>query len=239
MEFIEFEEMMKSYSEQIDVEINTSEIEAFYKYMKVLLEWNKNINLTAITEEKEIIIKHFIDSITINKYIKNEKNVFDIGTGAGFPGIPLKIINPKTKFTLIDSLKKRINFLEEVKRVLDIEQLELVHSRAEDLAHDNEYREKANVVISRAVSNLSTLTEYMIPFLKKDGLCICMKGNNINEEVSNSENALQTLGAKIENIDKFLLPNSKIERSLIIIRKIKNTPNIYPRKAGIPVKKPL
>ena len=239
MEFIEFEEMMKLYSEQIDVGINTSEIEAFYKYMKVLLERNKSINLTAITEEKEIIIKHFIDSITINKYIKNKKNVFDIGTGAGFPGIPLKIINPKIKFTLIDSLNKRINFLEEVKKLLNIEQLELVHSRAEDLAHDNKYREKADVVISRAVSNLSTLAEYMIPFLKKDGLCICMKGNNINEEVSNSENALQTLGAKIENIDKFLLPNSKIERGLIIIRKIKNTPNIYPRKAGIPVKKPL
>ena len=239
MEFIEFEEMMKSYSEQIDVEINTSQIEAFYKYMKVLLEWNKSINLTAITEEKEIIIKHFIDSITINKYIKNKKNVFDIGTGAGFPGIPLKIINPKIKFTLIDSLNKRINFLEEVKKLLNIEQLELVHSRAEDLAHDNEYREKADVVISRAVSNLSTLAEYMIPFLKKDGLCICMKGNNINEEVSNSENALQTLGAKIENIYKFLLPNSKIERSLIIIRKVKNTPKNYPRKAGIPVKKPL
>lgn len=239
MEFVEFEEIMKAYSEKIDVEINTSKIEAFYKYMKVLLEWNKNINLTAITEEKEIIIKHFIDSITINKYIKNKKNIFDIGTGAGFPGIPLKIINPKINFTLIDSLNKRINFLEEIKRLLKFENLELVHSRAEDLAHNIEYREKADVVVSRAVSNLSTLVEYMIPFLKKDGICICMKGNNINEEVSNSEKALGILGGKIEKIENFLLPNSEIERNLIIIRKVKNTSNIYPRKAGIPNKKPL
>ena len=206
--------------------------------MNLLLEWNEKINLTAITEPKEIILKHFVDSISINKYINNANTIFDIGTGAGFPGIPLKIINSYKEFILVDSLNKRINFLEEVKKSLELDNINLIHSRVEDLANNKVYRETGDAVVSRAVANLRVLVEYMLPFIKVGGECICMKGPNIEEELKEAQNAIDILGGKIERIDNIILPED-IERNIILIRKVKTTPGKYPRKAGTPVKKPL
>ncbi len=239
MNFIEFEKEMKKHLEKLNIKLEITQIEAFYNYMNTLLTWNKNINLTAITDEKDIILKHFIDCLTINKYVEDKCTVLDMGTGAGFPGIPLKIVNKKNNFILVDSLNKRVNFLKEIKQQLKLEKLEIIHARAEDLAYNGTYREKADIAVSRAVSNLSTLAEYMLPFVKIGGLCIAMKGSNIVEEVENSKNSLDILGGKIENIDNTLLPDSDIERNIIIIKKVKKTPVNFPRKAGIPAKKPL
>ncbi len=238
MEYKEFEEEILKYCKEIDIVITEKEIKNLYQYMKLMLEWNKNVNLTAITDEKEVIIKHFIDSISINKYIKEANNVMDVGTGAGFPGIPLKILNEDTDFILVDSLNKRINFLEEVKKELSLNKLKLLHARAEELAKDKEYRENIDIVISRAVARLRILVEYMLPFLKENGLCICMKGPNIEEELEESKKALDILGGKIEDIEHIILPGN-LERNIILIRKIRETPGRYPRKAGIPVKQPL
>lgn len=238
MENNEFYKKLKSYGEKINIEICEEESNKLYMYMNLMLEWNKKINLTSITDEEDIIIKHFVDSLSINKYLSKNKNVMDVGTGAGFPGIPLKIFNEDIEFILVDSLNKRINFLEEVKQALNINKLELVHSRIEDLAKDIKYREKIDIVVSRAVANLSVLSEYMLPFVKIGGFCICMKGPNIDDELENSKNAIKILGGKIEKVESLVLPGN-LERNIIIIKKEKETPNSYPRKAGIPSKKPL
>ena len=224
---------------EINININEKESELFYKFTNLLLEWNEKINLTAITDINDIILKHYVDSLTINKYIEDNKKVIDIGTGAGFPGIPLKIINPDNKFILVDSLNKRINFLEIVKKELELQNVEMVHAGVEDLAKNKEYRENCDIAISRAVANLSTLLEYMLPFVKENGLCICMKGPNIDEELVNAKKAIEVLGGKIEKIENIKLPNSDIERNIIVLRKIKSTPNKYPRKAGTPTKQPI
>ena len=235
----EFKEILLNNLKEINIKITDDKINVFYEYMNLLLLWNKKVNLTAITEEKDIIMKHFIDSISINRYVNNKSTVMDMGTGAGFPGVPLKIINDEAKFVLVDSLNKRINFLEEVKKELKLEKLELIHSRAEDLAKNKDYRENMDIVVSRAVANLQVLVEYIIPFVKIGGICICMKGPNIKEEIENSKNAIEILGGKVEKIENLFLDNNKMERNIIIIKKIKDTPSKYPRKAGIPVKQPL
>ena len=224
---------------EINININEKIADKFYKYTNMLLEWNEKINLTAITEISDMILKHYIDSLTINKYIKEQNTIIDIGTGAGFPGIPLKIVNPNNKFILVDSLNKRINFLKEVEKELNLQDIEMIHSRVEDLAKIKEYREKIDLAVSRAVANLSTLLEYMLPFVKENGLCICMKGPNITQEVEDSKKAIEILGGKIEKIEKINLPGSEIERNIILIRKINKTPNKYPRKAGMPAKQPI
>lgn len=234
-----FRELMCSYGRQIDIEFNDKQLSQFYEYMNLLLEWNEKINLTAITEPKEVILKHFIDSLTINKYIENNKSIADVGTGAGFPGIPLKIYRPDLNVTLVDSLNKRINFLNEVIAKLDLKDISTVHSRIEDFGKDKNYREKVDYVTARAVANLTTLSEYLLPIAKVSGKCICMKGNDVKEEIADSENAIDLLGGKIQKVDSFELPNSDISRNVIIINKIKNTPSKYPRKAGIPAKEPL
>lgn len=238
MEYKEFFEYLSKYSEKIEVDITEKESKYLFNYMKLLLEWNNRINLTAITNEKEIILKHFIDSLTANKYIKNNKTIMDIGTGAGFPGIPLKILNEEINFILVDSLNKRINFLQEVKNRLEINKLDLIHSRVEDLAHNVNYREKSDIVISRAVANLRVLVEYMLPLVRKKGYCICMKGPKIDEELKDSKKAIEILGGKIEKIDKITLPQN-LDRNILIIKKVESTPSKYPRKAGIPAKQPL
>lgn len=213
--------------------------EKFEIYMKELIEWNKNINLTAITEENEIVLKHFIDSMTISDYIKDNSKIIDIGTGAGFPGIPLKIKNNSLNVTLVDSLNKRINFLNNIINKLNLDNICAIHSRAEELGHNKEQREQYDYAVSRAVANLSTLLEYLLPFVKVGGFCICMKGPNIEQEINNSEKALKELGGKIEKIENFTLPGTDITRNIILIKKINTTKNKYPRKAGTPAKEPL
>ena len=224
---------------EININIDEKTGESFYKYTKLLLEWNEKINLTAITDMNDIILKHYVDSLTINKYIEEGKEIIDIGTGAGFPGIPLKILNPNNKFILVDSLNKRINFLEEVKKEINLNKIEMVHARVEDLAKNEQYRENVDIAVSRAVANLSTLLEYMLPFVKEKGLCICMKGPNINEELKKNKKAIDVLGGKIETIKNIRLPDSDMERNIVVLRKIKSTPNKYPRKAGTPAKQPI
>lgn len=237
MEYEEFKKIFKEEIEKINEPIKEEQIKKFYEYMLLLKDWNEKINLTAITEEKDIIIKHFIDSLTINKYLKDNEKVIDVGTGAGFPGIPIKIINDEINMDLLDSLNKRINFLNEVKEKCEIENINCIHSRIEDFAIKN--REKYDVATSRAVAKLAVLLEYLLPVVKKDGICICMKSNKAEEEIKEAKKALEILGGKIEKTEEFLLPGTDIERTIIIVRKVKNTPEKYPRKAGIPSKKPI
>ena len=239
MDYEEFKQKLQEESNKIRIKIGEKESRTFYDFMKILLEENEKVNLTAITEENEIIIKHFIDSLTINKYLINANKILDLGTGAGFPGIPLKIVNKDKEFVLVDSLNKRIEFLNKVKEKCELENLELIHSRAEDLAKNKNYREKFDVVTSRAVANLRTLAEYLLPFVKKEGICICMKGPNVDNELEEAKNSINILGGKIEKIEKIFLKENDMERNILIIRKIQNTPNKYPRKAGIPTKLPL
>ena len=239
MDYEEFKQKLQEESNKIRIKIGEKESRTFYDFMKILLEENEKVNLTAITEENEIIIKHFIDSLTINKYLINANKILDLGTGAGFPGIPLKIVNKDKEFVLVDSLNKRIEFLNKVKEKCELENLELIHSRAEDLAKNINYREKFDVVTSRAVANLRTLAEYLLPFVKKEGICICMKGPNVDNELEEAKNSINILGGKIEKIGKIFLKENDMERNILIIRKIQNTPNKYPRKAGIPTKLPL
>ena len=224
---------------EFDIKINDEQIKSFEKYMNLLLEWNEKINLTAITQPEEIKLKHFVDSLTVLKYINDDDKVIDIGTGAGFPGIPLKIMNENTKITLLDSLNKRINFLNIVIETLNLRNIQAIHGRAEEIARNKLYREKYDVAVSRAVANLSTLTEYMLPFVKIGGKCICMKGANVNEELERAQNAIKELGGEIEKIDNFFLSDNDNERNIIIIKKVKETKSKYPRKAGTPSKEPL
>ncbi len=239
MELNEFCERIQELSKKIDVEIDEKTCNKLYIYMNLLLEWNEKINLTAITDKNEIILKHFIDSFTINKFLKKGSKVLDIGTGAGFPGLAIKIIRPEIKVVLMDSLNKRISFLNEVIQSLKLNDIETFHSRAEEMAKNNEFREKFDIVTSRAVAKLNVLSEYMLPYTKINGKCICMKGPNVEEEVKESEKAIKILGGKIENVDKIILPESNFERNIIIINKISNTPLKYPRKSGTPSKEPL
>ena len=235
----EFSEKIKEYMNKINIEISDKQIEKFFDYMNLLLEWNEKINLTAITEPEDIILKHFVDCATILKYIKDEDKIIDIGTGAGFPGIPLKILNEKLDITLMDSLNKRINFLNEIINKLDLKNIVAIHARAEELARNKEYREKFDIATSRAVANLSTLSEYMLPMTKINGQSICMKGPDIEEEIENGKKAVKILGGEIKKVEKLELPESKDKRTIIQIIKTKNTPNKYPRKAGKPSKEPI
>lgn len=239
MELEEFTKIFNNYLEKLNLTLTEEQIEKFYNYMNLLIEWNKKINLTAIIEPKDIILKHFIDSLTIEKYIKKGENIIDVGTGAGFPGIPLKIAREDLKITLADSLNKRINFLNEVINKLDLKNIETIHTRAEELGKNKKFREKFDIATSRAVANMSTLSEYLIPFVKVKGRCICMKSSDIDTELENAKNAINILGCKIESKDKFNLPNSDLGRSVIILRKVKNTPSKFPRKAGTPAKEPI
>ncbi len=239
MEKQEFSEIIKKYSEEIEIKLQEEQIDKFYTYMELLLIWNEKINLTAITNPKEIILKHFIDSITISKQIKKNAKVIDVGTGAGLPGIPLKIIREDIELTLLDSLNKRINFLKEVKEKLKLSKTEAVHARVEEFGQNKKNREQYDYAISRAVANLATLEEYLIPLVAINGYTISMKGPKIEEELEQSKKSISVLGGKIEKIEKFELPKSDIGRSLVITKKIKQTPAKYPRKPGMPAKEPI
>lgn len=232
---MDFVQRLKDFN----IKINDEQIKRFMNYMNLLLEWNEKINLTAITQPEEVKLKHFVDSLTVLKYINDDDKVIDIGTGAGFPGIPLKIMNENTKITLLDSLNKRINFLNIVIETLNLRNIQAIHGRAEEIARNKLYREKYDVAVSRAVANLSTLTEYMLPFVKVGGKCICMKGANVNEELERAQNAIKELGGEIERVDNFYLSDNDNERNVIVIKKVKETNPKYPRKAGTPSKEPL
>lgn len=237
MEKTEFSKSLKDKAKSLEIYVSEIQVDKFYNYMNLLLEWNKKMNLTTITEPEEVILKHFIDSITIITYIKKAEKILDIGTGAGFPGIPLKIIEEDRNFTLVDSLNKRINFLQTVINILKLDKIQAVHSRAEEFVKNQ--RETYDIVTSRAVARLNILVEYMLPFVKIGGKCICMKSADIQEEIEEAKKAIKILGGEIEKIDNVTLPNSDIKRKIIIIKKVNSTPNRYPRKAGIPAKKPI
>lgn len=239
MQLEEFKQELLKVSKMANIDLKQKEIEEFYWYMGNLIEWNEKMNLTAIIEPKEIIIKHFIDSLTINKYMKEASIIIDVGTGAGFPGIPIKIVNPDKQITLLDSLNKRILFLENVIEELQLNKIEAIHNRAEEIGKNEKYREQYDVSVSRAVAPLNVLVEYLIPFVKLGGRSICMKGPKIEEELEQAKSAIQRLGGRIDKVDCFQLPNTQIERNIIVIEKIKNTPKEFPRKAGIPSKKPI
>lgn len=239
MEKKRFEEEMSKKSKILGVRFSVEQIEQFYKYMNLLIEWNEKMNLTAITEPKEIILKHFIDSITILKYIDDNSKLVDVGTGAGFPGVPLSIMNPTLKITLVDSLNKRLIFLQEVVKELNLKNIEIVHARAEEFGQNKNYREKFDIATSRAVANLAILSEYLVPLVKIGGKIISMKASNAKEEINDAQKAIEVLGGKIEKIEEFDLPESDIGRTIIIIDKNKCTPAIYPRKAGTPAKEPI
>lgn len=235
----EFKQNMKQYSKKIGIVLEEEQIEQFYQYEKLLLIWNEKINLTAITKPEEIILKHFIDSMTIAKYIGANKKLIDVGTGAGFPGIPLKIIRKDIQITLLDSLNKRVQFLNEIIKQLKLEEIETVHGRVEEFGKNKKYREMFDYATSRAVANLTTLSEYLLPLVKIEGKCICMKGSTVKEEIDQSQKAIAILGGKIEEIEAFQLPESDIDRHIILLRKIKQTPAKYPRKPGTPSKEPI
>lgn len=219
------------------------QLQQFDKFYELLIEWNEHINLTAITDKDEVYKKHFLDSLSFSQCINftpmQNKKVLDLGTGAGFPGIPLKILYPEASFTLVDSLNKRIDFLNLVINELGLNNITTVHSRAEDLARDLSFREQYDFVVSRAVANLSVLSEYCIPFVKIDGRFISYKSENALDEIDQARNAIGVLGCKKPNLIMFSLPNSDLKRVNVSIQKIKSTPDTYPRKAGIPSKKPL
>ncbi|WMC91095.1 16S rRNA (guanine(527)-N(7))-methyltransferase RsmG [Kineothrix sp. MB12-C1] len=233
--------------EELNIPLSDQQISQFIKYYELLIEWNSFMNLTAITDFDEILKKHFIDSLSIVKAFDEMKEdirskkvrLIDVGTGAGFPGIPLKIAFPNFDITLLDSLHKRIKFLDEVVNQLSLVRISPIHGRAEDYAKPDKLREKYDLCVSRAVANLSTLSEYCLPFVKKEGLFISYKSEKLIEELREAEKAVSILGGKIENQIYFPLPSSDINRNLLIIKKIKNTPSKFPRKAGLPAKEPI
>lgn len=235
------EEFKKLFLEEINknhLDVTDKQIEQFYNYMIGIIDWNTKINVTAITEEKMFIVKHFIDSLTINKYVNTSNSLIDIGTGAGFPGIPLKIMNENMKVTLIDSVNKKLNVIRDLSSKINLKNLEIIHTRAEDLAQNKDYREKYDSATTRAVSNMSTILEYMLPFVKLNGLAICMKGPNFKEELEYAKKAIEVLGGKVESIES-LNVGEELERNIIVIRKVKNTPNKYPRGQSKPLKEPI
>ena len=239
MDIKEFKETFNEYLAELNIKLEEKQIEQFYNYMNILICWNEKMNLTAITEEKEIIIKHFVDSITIYKYIKDDKSLIDVGTGAGFPGIPIKILKPDMKIVLLDSLNKRVRFLEEVINKLELKNIIAIHGRAEDFGKDINYREKFDVATSRAVANLPTLLEYLAPFVGVNKKCICMKGQDVEEELKKAEKAINLFGLKMQEVETFLLPRTDMKRNLVVLYKEKSLDKRFPRKAGMPAKEPI
>lgn len=238
MNLQEFQNILKEECHKNKIEFQENASEKFYQYMNLILEWNEKINVTAIKEEKEFVVKHFIDSLTICGFVKDSDRVLDIGTGAGFPGIPIKLYHLNIVATLIDSVNKKVTVLNDAIEKLKLEKIEALHIRAEDLAKDLNYRESFDSVTTRAVSNLATISEYMLPFVKIGGKAICMKGPNIEQELEDAQKAIKLLGGEIEDIHKIQI-NDEFERNIIIIKKINKTDKKYPRGQGKPAKEPI
>lgn len=234
-------DFLRDSLEKIGYTPSDAQCEQLNSFHKLLCEWNEFMNLTGITEYNEVVIKHFVDSLAVNCVysFKNTDKVVDIGTGAGFPGLPLKIMYPDVQFTLLDSLNKRIKFLDEVINTDGLNKIETLHGRAEDYAKNKEYREQYDVCVSRAVANLATLSEYCLPYVKVGGVFIAYKAGQIDEELKASERAVKLLGGEIVDVHKFTLPDTDIDRTFVVIKKTAATSRKYPRKAGLPSKEPL
>jgi 16S rRNA (guanine527-N7)-methyltransferase len=229
--------LLKKGAAEYGVDLDEAKISALYRYMEILLEWNKKFNLTAIEDEKEFVVKHFIDSFSVVPYLKGAKSLADVGTGAGFPGIPLKIAVPSLDITLMDSQEKKIKFLETVIGELGLAGIAAIHARAEDAGRALAYREKMDAAVARAVAQMPVLLEYCLPLVRIGGIFIAMKGGG--EEAVSNERALDILGGRIEEVNNFTLPGSIYKRSVIVVRKFRQTPADYPRKPGKPTKQPL
>lgn len=227
--------------EEIGIVLTEEQKLQFHRYYELLVEWNKVMNLTGITEFDEVNEKHFLDSLSVVKAVNpnDVHTVIDIGTGAGFPGIPLKIVFPHLKVVLLDSLQKRINFLNTVIDELNLTEVETLHGRAEDYAKKTDYREKFDLCVSRAVSNLATLSEYCLPYIRIGGVFLSYKSGEVEEEMNNSKKAIHILGGEVDQVIKFCLPGTEISRSFVKIVKKEETKKKYPRKAGLPAKEPL
>lgn len=237
----EFIEILCKECKTQDIEITEEQAKKLETYKDLLLEWNEKMNLTAITDEYEIIIKHFVDCLECTKMIKDEKNIIDVGTGAGFPGMVLAIYYDNIEFTLLDALNKRLIFLQDIVEKLNLKNVKIVHGRAEEIARKEEFKEQYDASVSRAVAQLPVLLEYTSPFVKVGGKCIVMKGDNVDDEIKLSYNALNTLKLKI--VDKlnynYVINNEEYNRSILKINKSSNTPQKYPRNFGQIKKKPL
>lgn len=242
MEFSSYPEikLFQDGLKELNIELSDYQYQQFFDYYELLIEKNKMMNLTAITELNEVIYKHFIDSLSLVKVIKlTDEKVLDLGTGAGFPGIPLKIVFPHIDLILLDSLNKRLIFLDEVIQKLNLVKIKTLHGRAEDFGKDNNYRERFDICVSRAVAKLSSLSEYCLPYVKKNGFFISYKSGKVEEEIELSNKAFHILGAKLEKVGDFALPGTDMQRTLIMIKKVATTPKNYPRSAGKPSKEPL
>ena len=235
-------EKLREYAKEYGVELSDEQLNQFSTYYEMLIEKNKVMNLTAITEKEDVMVKHFADSIAVAScydFVTKEVSLIDVGTGAGFPGIPLKIAFPNLKVTLLDSLNKRVSFLQEVIEALKLEEIQAVHFRAEDGAKKVEFREQFDICVSRAVANLASLSEYCLPFVKVGGYFISYKSGKIEEELENSKAAIRILGGKVERVETFNLADTDMGRSFVMIRKCMETAKLYPRNAGKPSKEPL
>ncbi|EOC99425.1 16S rRNA (guanine(527)-N(7))-methyltransferase RsmG [Caldisalinibacter kiritimatiensis] len=226
---------------ELSIPLENEKIDKFAIYKELLKEWNKKINITAITDDSDIDVKHFIDSLSVLKtgFVKEGYKIIDIGTGGGFPGLPLKIANPSLEVVLLDSLNKRIKFLNEVIENLGLSNITVIHGRAEDYGKKEEYREKFDIAVSRAVASLNVLCEYCLPFVKVGGYFLAMKGPEIYEEIEDAKKALDVLGGVVEDKFDIKLPFTDIKHTILVIKKVTETPTKYPRKAGKPTKRPL
>lgn len=238
---MEFFQLMKEASLEVGLELSENQYSQFMDYMKLLQEWNEKINLTAITEDEEVVKKHFIDCIKAFKSeaIKNAKTIIDVGTGAGFPGLPIAIMNPDIKVTLLDSLNKRINFLNTVVNQLGLKNVVTIHSRAEDGSRKPELREKFDVATSRAVANMAVLSEFCMPYVVVNGYFVALKGPAIEEELKDGQKAITILGGELKDIIEVNIEESDLKHNIVEVKKVKKCPKIYPRKAGTVNKKPI
>jgi len=238
---LENKEVLINGMKELGVDVSHETVERLLTFMKIMLEWNEKVNLTAITEEREVVIKHFLDSVTClsTGYIKNGMAVIDVGTGAGFPGVPLKILKDDLKMTLLDSLNKRIIYLNDVAKKLNLRNINIVHSRAEEAGSSKDHREAYDIVLSRAVAAMNVLCEYCLPLAKVGGFFLCQKGPDIKDEMKEADSAIKILGGKVREVREYQLPFSDIKHNIIVIEKVTATPTKYPRKPGKPAASPI